>query len=130
VGALLLSAVLSSIPRIFRRAVFNVRIRLPYVEVTPDDAALVDFTTELTRAIDRHSRSLAEQCLDNARVVEVRRLVRLRSQDGTKYEEAVSVILDGDERFCPLILHYSPCQRARAAQTLVQRLSSRALTAN
>jgi hypothetical protein len=129
-GALLLTAVLSILPRIFRRAVLNVRIHLPYFEVAPGDPALLDFTTQLAQTIDRYSRALAEQPTDDTLVVEVHRLTRLRSLHGTKEEEAVSVTFRGESSFRPLILHYSPEQRARAVQTLVGRLSSRSLTAN
>jgi hypothetical protein len=129
-GVLFLSAILSSLPRIFQHAVVNIRTRLFYAELAPSDPALLDFTAELSAAIDRHRFALAEGYPRQTLVVEVHRLTRLGSKDGTMSGEVVSVTLRDDHCLRPLILHYSPAQRASAARTLIRHLSNRLYTPN
>jgi hypothetical protein len=128
VGAWILSACLSSLPRVFQRLVLGVRTRLPYVELAPGDPALLAFTNELSKAIDHESRALARQGLEDPQIVEVHRLVRLHAGNGSAIEEAVSVSVRGDGRLRPLILHYPPEQRADAARALIRRLALRSAT--
>ena len=130
VGALILSAFLSSLPRFFRLVVPGARMRMPYVELAPSDPALLDFTAELSRAIDHGIRALARHGLDDPLIVEVHRLVRLHAGNGSAMEEAVSVSVRGRDRYRPLMLHYPPEQRANAARALVQRFTLRSATPN
>ncbi|MBN2370518.1 MAG: hypothetical protein JXO72_08520 [Vicinamibacteria bacterium] len=123
-GALILSATLSGIPRLFQRAVLSLRTRLPYVAVTSGDPALHDFTMELAKAIDRHIHALAEQRWDDTLIVEVHRLSQVEALDGTSPSEAVSVTLRAHDRIRPLILHYPSNMRHNAIEALMRRLSA------
>jgi hypothetical protein len=124
VGALLLTAVLSSIPRFLLRAAMNPRMRSPRVKLAPSDPALTDFTNELSKAIDRQSTALAEPGLDGMVVVDVLQLTRLEKNETTPASEAVSVAVSSRSSYRPLILHYPAGERRAAVQTLIRRLTS------
>ncbi len=121
-GSLILTAVLLGLPRLFPGSAASLRRRSPHVEPAPCDPALLDFIAELRPLIDSHCRALADPDPGNPVVVEIHRLVPRTGKDGTRVAEAISVSVQADGRFQPMIFECRPGRRSPAARALVAML--------
>jgi len=122
-GSVVLAAVLLGVPRVFEGRAFGAQ-RSVYVEVAPGSPELEDLVTELGRAIEGAAWSLASRRSEATVVVELLGVGTSRGADGRVMEAARFAVREGSESR-PVVLHYSPAQRTRAARALVQRLAPR-----
>jgi hypothetical protein len=120
-GSVVLAAVLLGVPRVLEGRTFG-GPRPVYVDVAAEAPELTDLTTELGRAIDGAAYSLTSGPSEATLVVELLGVTTARGADGRLMEAASFTIRDG-ARSRPLVLHYAPGQRARAARALVRELS-------
>jgi DNA integrity scanning protein DisA with diadenylate cyclase activity len=121
-GSLILATVLLGVPRALDARAFGAQ-RSVYLEVAPQAPELTDFMAELERAISAAALSLATRPTGATMVIEVQSLATARTSDGGRMEAVSLVVRDGASAL-PLILHYSPPHRARAATRLVEKLSA------
>lgn len=123
-GSLVLAALLHGVPRALDSRAFGVQCSV-YIDVKPADPELRDFVKELERAIDERALTLATRRSDAGLVVEL--LGVSRSEDGEgRAMEAARFALVSDDEARPVILHYKPGERARAARRLLEKLPHQA----
>jgi len=121
-GSIVLAAVLLGVPRGLDARTFGAQ-RSVYVDVAPEAPELTDFVAALARAIGEGAYSLATSPLEATMVIEVRNVARTETSDGRLMEAATLTVREGASGR-PLILHYTPRRRARAAAQLVDHLSA------
>ena len=119
-GSIVLAAALLGVPRAVEARAFGAQ-RCVYVEVAPENLELQAFAAELERAIGASALTLAARRSDAAVVVELLGVSRSEAGGGLLMEAARFVLRDGTSTR-PVILHYSPGQRAPAARRLLERL--------
>lgn len=120
-GSVVLAAVLLGVPRVLEGRAFGAQ-RSVYIEVAPGSPELADLVTELGRAIDGGAYSLASRPSEATLVVELLGVMTSRATDGRPMEAASFVLRDGARRR-PIVLHYAPGQKARAARALLENLA-------
>ena len=117
-GSLVLAALLHGVPRALEDRTFGTRPSV-YVDVKPADPELADFATELQKAIDESRYDLAGSPSSATLVVEL--LGVSQSNEGGGMEAARFALREGDETR-PVIVHYQPGERTRAAHRLLEAL--------
>ena len=119
-GPVVLAAVLLGVPRALDARAFGAQ-RSVYVDLAPLAPELQDFASELERAIGGTAYSLAARPSEATVVVEVLNVARSIGSDGGEMEAATFAVREeGHTR--PLVLHYAPEQRARAARLLLEKV--------
>lgn len=121
-GSLILATALLGVPRALDTRAFGAQ-RSVYLEVAPQTPELTDFVAELGRAIGTAALSLAARPSEATMVIEIQNVATAATSDGERMEAVTLVVRDGTSAR-PLILHYAPPQRARAASRLVETLSA------
>ena len=121
-GSVVLAAVLLGVPRGLDTRTFGAQ-RSVYVEVAPQAPELTDFAAELERAIGDAAYSLATSPSRATMVIEVRNVAKAETTDGRPMEAVTLTVREGASTR-PLILHYAPPRRARAAFRLLETLSA------
>jgi hypothetical protein len=119
-GPVVLSAVLLGVPRALDAEAFGAQ-RSVYVDLAPLAPELLDFTTELERAIGETTYSLAARRSEATVVVEVLNVARAAGSNGAEMEAVTFAIRDG-RRTRLVVLHYAPGRRAVAARLLLEKL--------
>lgn len=122
-GSVVLAAVLLGVPRALDARAFGSQGSV-YIETAPLSPELTDLTAELKRAIGETAYTLASRPSEATLVVELVGVSTTRSTDGSPMEAASFSVRDGARRR-PVILHYAPDQRARAARALLEGLPLR-----
>jgi len=120
-GSVLLTAVLLGVPRALNARAFGAVPRWVFVQVSPLDPLLADFTVELERAIEAASCRLAGDARDAPVVVEIHSVWTARAARGPR-TEAVSVTVRRRHEAVPLVVQYPPGRRSDAAHALIQAL--------
>lgn len=121
-GSVVLAAVLLGVPRVLDTRAFGAP-RSVYLDVAPQAPELTDFAAELERAIGDTAYSLATSPSRATMVIEVRNVAKAETADGRPMEAVTLEVREGTSTR-PLILHYSPPGRARAASRLLEALSA------
>jgi len=121
-GSLVLAAILLGVPRGLDARTFGAQ-RSVYLEVAPQAPELTDFVAELERAIGDAAYSLAARPSQATMVIEVRNVATAETSGGRPMEAVALVVREGAAAR-PLILHYTPSRRARAASRLIETLSA------
>jgi hypothetical protein len=93
-----------------------------YLDVAPEFPELTDFLAELERAIGAAAVTLATRPAEATTVIEVQGVARAEGHRGDPMEAITLVVREGASAR-PLILHYAPSDRSRAASRLVETLS-------
>ena len=120
-GSVILAAALLGVPRALGACTFGAQ-RSVYVDVAPLAPELTDFVTELERAIGDAAYPLAAGPSEATIVIEVQNVATAETSDGRPMEAVTLVVREGTSTR-PLILHYDPPRRARAASRLIEGLS-------
>jgi hypothetical protein len=123
-GSVLLAAVLLGVPRALDARAFGAAPRSVYVDVSPLDPRLRDFTAELERAIDAASYRLVDDPRDATLIVEIHRVWIAEAGEGAS-TEAVSVTIRRGHQARPVVVHYLAGRRDDAARTLIRMLVRR-----
>ena len=121
-GSVVLAAILLGVPRGLDARTFGAQ-RSVYVEVARLAPELTDFVAALERAIGSAAYSLAAEPSQATMVIEVHNVATAETSDGRPMEAATVVVQEGTSTR-PLVLHYTPPHRGRAASRLLERLSS------
>jgi hypothetical protein len=121
-GSVILATVLLGVPRALDGRAFGAQ-RSVYVDVAPEFPELTDFLAELERAIDDAAVTLAERPAEATTVIEVQNVATAEGPQGARMEAVTLVVREG-ARARPMILHYAPTERTRAAGRLVETLSA------
>ena len=121
-GSVVLAAVLLGVPRGLDTRAFGAQ-RSVYVDVAPQSPELTAFVAELERAIGDAACSLASQPTATTTVIEVHNVARAETSPGRPMEAVTLVVREG-AAFRPLVLHYTPPGRARAASRLLETLGA------
>ncbi len=121
-GSVVLAAILLGVPRGLDARTFGAQ-RSVYLDVAPLAPELTDFVAELERAIGSAAYSLAARPAEATMVIEVRNVATAETADGRPME-AVALVVRERAAARPLILHYSPPRRARAAARLIETLGA------
>ena len=121
-SSVVLAAILLGAPRALDARTFGAQ-RSVYLDVAPLAPELTDFMAELERAIGDAAYSLAARPSEATMVIEVQNVATAETSDGRPMEAVTLVVREGTSAR-PLILHYSPPSRARAASRLIESLSA------
>lgn len=121
-GSVILAAVLLGVPRGLDTRAFGAQ-RSVYIDVAPRAPELTGFVAELERAIGDAAYSLASRPAGATTVIEVRNVARGETSDGRPMEAVTLVVREGAASR-PLVLHYTPPGRSRAASRLLETLSA------
>lgn len=121
-GSVVLAAILLGVPRGLDARTFGAQ-RSVYLDVAPLAPELADFVAELERAMEDAAYSLAARASEATMVIEVQNVATAEAADGGTMEAIALVVREGAATR-PLILHYSPPRRARAAARLIETLSA------
>jgi hypothetical protein len=121
-GSVILATILLGVPRALETRTFGAQ-RAVYIDVAPESPELTDFVQELERAIGEGALALVADPSEATAVIEVRNLAAAEASDGGAME-AVTVVVRRGTSVRPLILHYAPPRRARAASRLIEALSA------
>lgn len=121
-GSVILAAALLGVPRALGARTFGAP-RSVYIDVAPLAPELTGFVAELERAIGDAAYSLAAGPSEATMVIEIQNVATAETSDGRPMEAATLVVREGTSAR-PLILHYAPPHRGRAASRLLETLSA------
>jgi hypothetical protein len=121
-GSVVLAAILLGVPRGLDARTFGAQ-RSVYLDVAPLAPELTDFVAELQSAIGSAAYSLVARASEATVVIEIRNVATAETTEGRPME-AISLVVREGAAARPLILHYSPPRRARAAARLIETLSA------
>jgi hypothetical protein len=121
-GSVVLAAILLGVPRGLDARTFGAQ-RSVYLDVAPLAPELADFVAELESAMGNAAYSLAARPSEATMVIEIQNVATAETTDGRPMEAIALVVREGAATR-PLILHYSPPHRARAAARLIETLSA------